>query len=211
MKTPVGDPGLKSIEPQEQVRLTVVLGFLGSGKTTFLLAAARHLVARGQRVAIIVNEAGDVPIDGAVLAATGTRVKEISGGCFCCQLAGDLLPALREIETELHPQWIIMEPSGLADPEQIRQQVETAGVPIRQIAILDLDRIDMLREVLTPMVERSVRLADYILLNKADLASAETIQETLDFVHDLAPDTKIQIGSTQQGVDLGFWEEVWAR
>ncbi len=69
------------------MKLIVVAGFLGSGKTSLLLEIARHLVDDGRTVAVIENEIGEVGIDGRLIAEQGLVVRELFGGCICCTLA----------------------------------------------------------------------------------------------------------------------------
>ncbi|MDA8064909.1 MAG: hypothetical protein M0031_05300 [Thermaerobacter sp.] len=195
----------------EGLRLVAIVGFLGSGKTTLLLAAAKQLTEQGERVAIIVNEAGQVPIDGAVLAAGGTRVKEIFGGCFCCQLAGSLAVGLGEIKAELGVGWVFVEPSGLADPEQIEELVGMEGMSRRQVGLIDLDRIEMLREVLTPLLHKTVRSADLVLLNKADLVGPAVVEDALEYIRGVDHGAVVRVVSAQQGLPPEVLAEVLGR
>ncbi len=196
----------------DNMRMVVLLGFLGSGKTTLLLEMSRYLVARGRRVAIIVNEAGQVPIDGTVLgtSTSSDRVREIFGGCFCCQLAGNLLQSLNEVRRDLEVDRVFLEPSGVADPGQIKSLVETAGIPTRHLALLDLERIDFLREVITPLVHNTIQTADLVLLNKADLVSPEVVRETESYVHEVRPGVPVRVTSTLNVLDRALMEEVLA-
>ena len=206
----MGETGPAGRSP-EALRLIAIVGFLGSGKTTLLLAAAKHLTEQGERVAIIVNEAGQVPIDGAVLAAGGTQVKEIFGGCFCCQLAGSLAVGLGEIKSELGVGWVFVEPSGMADPEQIEELVGMEGVSRRQVGLIDLDRIEMLREVLTPLLHKTVRTADLVLLNKADLVGPAVVEDALEYIHGVDHGAVVRVVSAQQGLPPEVLAEVLGR
>ncbi len=208
METGVADaPRTKS---PASLRLTVLLGFLGSGKTTMLLAMSRYLVSQGRRVAIVVNEAGKVPIDGSVLGTSTNRVREIFGGCFCCQLAGSLLETLQEVRRDLDVDRVFLEPSGLADPSQIKSLAETAGLPTRHVAVLDLERLEFLREVITPLVNNTLLAADIVLLNKADLVTTEVVREAEAFVRETRPDVPVRVLSASKGMDRSLLEEVLA-
>src|SRR3972149_10347752 len=91
------------------MKVTIVYGFLGSGKTTFL----RRLIPKHksrERVAVLVNEVGAVGIDGTVLEADEMNVRQLPNGCICCELRGDLLMALQEIEHRFHPDRLIIDP-----------------------------------------------------------------------------------------------------
>src|SRR5258708_512072 len=105
---------------------TIVTGFLGAGKTTLV----RHLLenAGGRRLAVIVNEFGDVGIDGEILKSCGIescpeeRIVELSNGCICCTVADDFVPALKRlIDHPAPPEHIVIETSGLALPKPLVQ------------------------------------------------------------------------------------------
>jgi len=109
-----------------KVPCTIVTGFLGAGKTTLV----RHLLekAGGRRLAVIVNEFGDVGIDGEILKSCGIescpedRIVELSNGCICCTVADDFVPALRRlIDHPAPPEHIVIETSGLALPKPLVQ------------------------------------------------------------------------------------------
>src|SRR5215207_10287598 len=94
---------------------SIITGFLGSGKTTLL----RGLLVRGlgqRRVALIVNEIGQIGFDGRVLADTGaTQIIELTSGCICCALGSDFLLAVEELIAIASPDLILIETSGLAE------------------------------------------------------------------------------------------------
>ena len=101
-------------------------GFLGSGKTTLLIRLGTALGRAGRRVAIIVNEVGEVGVDGAVIESNGLRSVELTEGCICCSLSGSLQNTLRQVSTEFEPDVIMIEPTGLALPNKIKQIVRTS-------------------------------------------------------------------------------------
>src|SRR5947207_9426506 len=107
-----------------RVPCTIVTGFLGAGKTTLI----RHVLAsaKGRRLAVIVNEFGDVGIDGEILKACGIascpeeNIVELTNGCLCCTVADDFVPALDTLlSREGRPDHIIIETSGLALPKPL--------------------------------------------------------------------------------------------
>lgn len=109
-----------------KVPCTIVTGFLGAGKTTLI----RHLLenANGRRLAVIVNEFGDVGIDGEILRGCGIEscsedsIVELANGCLCCTVADDFVPALAGIlDVETPPEHIVIETSGLALPKPLVQ------------------------------------------------------------------------------------------
>ena len=85
------------------MKLLIIAGFLGSGRTTLLLEVARRLVAVPQKIAIIENEVGEIGIDGKYLHQKGLQVQELFGGCVCCTLSADLVSTLEKIEKLYQP------------------------------------------------------------------------------------------------------------
>ncbi len=109
-----------------KVPCTIVTGFLGAGKTTLV----RHVLenAGGRRLAVIVNEFGDIGIDGEILKSCGIescpedRIVELSNGCICCTVADDFVPALKRLlDHPVPPEHIVIETSGLALPKPLVQ------------------------------------------------------------------------------------------
>ncbi|MGE3829822.1 MAG: GTP-binding protein, partial [Parvibaculaceae bacterium] len=107
-----------------KIPTTVITGFLGAGKTTII----RHLLenARGRRIALVINEFGDVGVDGEILKARGSDacgeddIVELANGCICCTVADDFLPAMRKlIDRDRPPEHIVIETSGLALPQPL--------------------------------------------------------------------------------------------
>jgi len=110
--------------PLEKIPATVITGFLGAGKTTLV----RHLLANagGRRIALIINEFGDVGVDGEILKACGSEacveddIIELANGCICCTVADDFIPAMRKlIDRDKPPEHIVIETSGLALPQPL--------------------------------------------------------------------------------------------
>jgi cobalamin biosynthesis protein CobW len=108
----------------QKIPATVITGFLGAGKTTLI----RHLIANagGRRIALIINEFGDVGVDGEILKACGSEacgesdVIELANGCICCTVADDFIPAMRKlVDRAKAPEHIIIETSGLALPQPL--------------------------------------------------------------------------------------------
>ncbi len=131
-----------SLQSGTKIPATVITGFLGAGKTTLI----RHLLqtANGRRIALIINEFGDLGVDGDVLKGCGDEtcseddIVELNNGCICCTVADDFVPTMKALlERDNRPDHIIIETSGLALPQplvsafnwpDIREQVTVDGV-----------------------------------------------------------------------------------
>jgi G3E family GTPase len=163
------------------MRVLVIGGFLGSGKTTLLLSIAKKLTSVPCTVAIIENEIGEIGIDGKYISQYGMEVQELYGGCICCSLNTSLRTALEKIGRELKPDWVLLEPTGAAIPNDIIKTVAAYTDIVESyytFILIDPLRYDMLLEMMTPLLEAQIESADSILINKID----EIEKDTLDSV-----------------------------
>ena len=189
--------------------LLVVAGFLGSGKTTLILSLARQLATAGHKVAIVENEVGEIGIDGALIRRAGLTVRELFNGCICCQLSADLVPTLEALAVEFSPDWVIIEPSGIAEPKRMLAVLPYYhGSPlkmVRTLTLVDPTRIPELYEVLTPLITAQVQAADVVVINKTDLASGEQLAATRAVVRQVNPQALLIEGCARQGVELDLF------
>ena len=152
--------------------ITLVTGPLGSGKTTLL----RHILAlRPTKIAIVMNEFGEIAIDTKVIEGKNVRIAELGGGCVCCSLLGEFEAAVTEIIKKVAPEIIIVETTGLAEPEALVFNVQEALPECRLDGVVSVVDADML--VRFPELGHTTRLqmegADILLLNKIDLVDAK--------------------------------------
>ncbi|MDR1422643.1 MAG: hypothetical protein LBI64_07260 [Coriobacteriales bacterium] len=176
----------------------ILSGFLGAGKTSFLLQLASHLTRSAQqskgeseddspaqsglpsqvttgaasaRVAILENEIGKISVDGAQLKARGIEVRELFSGCVCCTLSGELADTVYELQEALEPDWLIVEATGLAYPDKTAEAVRVRASALERLRIVVL--VDAARflalEKISPLVAGQAACADVLLLNKIDL------------------------------------------
>jgi G3E family GTPase len=173
------------------MRLLLFAGFLGSGKTTLILALARQAALERSRVCVLVNEVGEVGIDGDVIRLGDLEVVEITGGCICCQIGVDLVRALRDLEQEFRPDLVIVEASGIATPEgvldSIRRYPPQTLELLLTVTVVDPVRFEALYEVLTPLIEGQIAGADRIVITKTGVASAEEVDTVRRVAGQLAP------------------------
>ena len=107
----------------DDLPVTVVGGYLGSGKTTWVNARLRE--ADAVRYAVMVNDFGDLNVDASLVAARSAQTVELTNGCVCCSIAGDMAAAAETIAEQRHRlDWVLLEASGVADLSRLKQQVE---------------------------------------------------------------------------------------
>lgn len=194
------------------MKLLIVSGFLGAGKTTLILHLARTITNGGQRLAILVNEIGEIGIDDQLMRRLGHSVWELYSGCICCTLSGDLVSTLHQLDSEYQPDLVIVEPTGIAEPGKIHQALQYyRGRPlesIRTIGIIDPLRLPMMWEILTPLITDQIQGADLLLINKADLAGAEEIAQAEKLARELNPRAPIRVVSLRNGLEEELLREL---
>ena len=167
--------------PSKKASVIILTGFLGAGKTTLLnrILTADH----GRRIAVIVNEYGEVGIDHHLLISSDQQVVQMNNGCICCTVRGDLMRSFFELaEHRSKFDTVIIETTGLAEPapvaqslyadERIRAEFTLEGV----VTIVDAKHISGQLEESGEACEQ-IAFADLILLNKTDLATPEELDE----------------------------------
>ena len=180
--------------PAEQARVILLSGFLGAGKTTLLKEILSWDTDLSDTV-VIVNEFGEVGIDGALLQDAATDVVELTSGCICCTLRTGLMLCLRDLWTRFHPRRIIIESSGVADPAAVSAVLDQE--PLREIMVLEkivtvLDADFWAdREAFGRLFYNQLEMAHLILLNKIDLLKEDQIPQYLQELHELIPDCQV--------------------
>jgi G3E family GTPase len=166
------------------MRLVQVAGWLGSGKTTLIIALSKGLSRKGVKVAILVNEIGAIPVDGRVIQDYGLTVKDIGGGCICCQMAGSMMKTLRLLREGPDPDIVILEPTGIAVPHAVKEMVLSAASSTEMtlgptIVLFDTTRAAKLLgyETLQRVITTQLKDADIIALSKSDAIA------DVDFAH----------------------------
>jgi len=184
------------------MKLLVIGGFLGSGKTTLLLRIARQLVARSLKIAVIENEIGTIGLDNKYLALEGIPVQELFGGCVCCTLTGSLVAMLKRIEGSLAPDWVLVEPSGVATPGDLVASLRFGAPTLETITVinlLDAPRFEALATILQPMLEDYVMSADIVVINKIDEVDADMVTDIRRAIALIRTDTPVVAMSADRG------------
>ena len=179
----------------KRIPVTVVTGFLGSGKTTLInrILAEQH----GRKIAVIVNEFGEVSIDGQLIVQNDQEeLVEFNNGCLCCTVRGDLIDTLDRLQQRSELDAILVETTGLADPAPV---ASTFFLEDKLTSKTRLDSFIALADAVnleqnlaqSEEAQEQIAFADIILLNKADLVSKERLLEVEHVIRRSNPIAKI--------------------
>ncbi|ALZ25332.1 CobW family GTP-binding protein [Pseudomonas aeruginosa] len=164
-----------------KIPVTVISGFLGAGKTTLV----NHLLSQNQqyRIGVVVNEFGEVGIDGQLIVADQEALIEINNGCVCCTVRADLVASVKELLNIAGHRLdrLIVETSGLADPAPVlqtfladpdlRTQVELESV------VTVVDALHLAAQVEDEIVREQIAFADTLIVNKTDLVTGQALPD----------------------------------
>ena len=205
---PTARPTARPPAPDRKIPVTVITGYLGSGKTTLL----NHILTGQQdrKVAVIVNEFGEIGIDGQLIVQDGDeQLIEFNNGCLCCTVRGDLIDTITRLQEragELDA--ILIETTGLADPAPVASTFFVSD-EIRASTRLDsfvtvVDVINLEKNLEQSIeAQEQVAFADIVLVNKVDLAPEDAVARIERKVRSLNPLAKIY-RSTQGVIDLSL-------
>ncbi len=152
----------------------ILTGFLGVGKTTMLTNTVKEHFS-DKKVAIVVNEFGDIGVDGNILKNVYSEVLEISEGCICCQLAQEFESGVIEIINKYNPEMIFVETSGASEPFPIFLSLQNLGVSVEGvICVVDSKNFDTYKDNSTAKYQ--IGGSNILVLNKTDLVSNEELE-----------------------------------
>jgi len=152
----------------------IITGFLGVGKTTMLTNTVKEHFS-DKKVAIVVNEFGDIGVDGNILSNVYSEVLEISEGCICCQLAEEFESGVMEIMNKYNPEIIFVETSGASEPFPIFLSMQNLGVSVEGvICVVDSKNLDSYKDNSTAKYQ--IGGSNIIVLNKTDLVNDDELE-----------------------------------
>ncbi|MBN1109652.1 MAG: hypothetical protein JXA45_02710 [Methanomassiliicoccales archaeon] len=196
--------------------MVLISGFLGSGKTTLILSIIDRIsAATGKKIAVIVNDFGNIGIDGKVMEKFGLKVKELPQGCICCTLGAVFLDTVRIIEDKFYPDLIVVEPSGIANPDAILATMEHyRGRPlgfVRVVILVDTVRFPILKNAMRKSLNVQLQVADIVVMSKADEVDQARLKEVEEYVRQIVGDKPVIPISANNGQNLNDFVDMLVR
>ena len=190
----------------KNIPTNIITGFLGVGKTTLI----RQIIAslpEDSHWAVLVNEFGEIGIDGKMMADRDIQVEEVAGGCICCVSANAMGVGLNRLIRRYHPERILIEPSGLGHPEGIIKnlsQTPWSGVlDLRAtICLVDARNLGDDRYLSHPIYQQQIRIADVLIAAKTDTYQQDDFDRFDDFSHNYALDKAVYVMAEQGDFNL---------
>nr|WP_321497783.1 GTP-binding protein [uncultured Methanolobus sp.] len=184
------------------MKILVVGGFLGSGKTSTIIRLGKEFSEAGQKVAVIVNEIGEVGLDGDVISKYGLDMTELTSGCICCSLKVNMKTTLTLLRKDYKPDIILIEPTGIAFPQIIKNEIDlmdlkdTTVQPL--VTLIDGSRFKQLMKEAKNFAMRQIIDAEILCINKIDLIDEIRIPILETSVQQLNPKAKVLLLTTSK-------------
>lgn len=175
------------------VKISIISGFLGAGKTTFIKKLLKEGYF-GKNPVLIENDYGALGIDRWVLEETGIEIREMNSGCICCSLVGNFILALEELIKEQNPEHIIIEPSGVGKLSEILDGLNDLEIPFEKhliLTIVDARRFYHNNLYVTDYFWDQISNADAVILSKTDCMSGKKLSEICTAIHNKLADMDV--------------------
>ncbi len=178
------------------VKINVISGFLGAGKTTLIKKLLTGRL-RNEKVVLLENEYGEIGVDGAFLQDVGITVTELNAGCICCTLAGDFQAAIDQLIDTYHPERILIEPTGVGKLSEILSAVEKAKQRHTDIevggsaTVVDAGKCRMYLKNFGEFFIDQVKSASTVIFSRTQLLSAERVEKSRALIAETHPDARI--------------------
>lgn len=198
----------RSLGIEDRPQLYVLSGFLGSGKTSFLQNFLEYQMQHHRFVAVVQNEVGEVSLDGKILD-DAYAITELNAGTVCCSLVGELRPAIQNLLNNFHPDVIVIETSGAANPLGLQADIRALEDLVRFDSVTTIVDAEQFERSLNEydVVADQVRAADVIVLNKTDLVTGGQLvhlDETLRALNPYAAMSHTRNGAVNPGLLYDF-------
>ena len=194
------------------VKINVISGFLGAGKTTLIKKLLTGSL-RYEKVVLLENEYGEIGIDGGFMKDAGITVTELNAGCICCTLAGDFQAAVDQLIDTYHPDRILVEPTGVGKLSEILSAVEKAKTRHPDIevsgsaTVVDAGKCRMYMKNFGEFFLDQVKSASTVIFSRTQLLDAARVEKSRQLIAEVHPDARI-ITTPWDDMDPDFMLEV---
>ena len=171
------------------VKIDIISGFLGAGKTTLIKKLLKDGF-KGEQVVLIENEFGEIGIDGGFLKEAGIQIREMNSGCICCSLVGDFGTSLKEVVTKYNPDRILIEPSGVGKLSDVIKAVQGVQdeVDIKlnsYTTVVDAKKCKMYMKNFGEFFDNQIQYAGAIIMSRTDVADEKKVAQSLELLRSL--------------------------
>lgn len=175
------------------VKVDIISGFLGAGKTTLIKNLFKSSM-KNEKVVLIENEFGEIGVDGTFLKESGVEIKEINSGCICCSLVGDFSSSMKEVVEKFNPDRIIIEPSGVGRLSDIIKAVEKVEEELKiniVATVVDGGKCKMYHKNFGEFYNDQIAQAKTVIVSKTEKLSENKINDALEIIRELNPDVTV--------------------
>jgi len=184
-----------------KIKIDIISGFLGSGKTSLIKKLIDNEF-KGEKIAVIENEFGEISIDGAILDGQNIEIKDINSGCICCSLVGDFKKAIKEIADNYNPNRIIIEPSGVAKLSDVIKACKGIDDEYRNninmiITVVDVWKAKMYLKNFGEFYKDQIKNGEIIVLTRIERLEENRLKEIINSIKIINPKAVI----VKDGID----------
>ena len=171
------------------VKIDIISGFLGAGKTTLIKKLLKEAF-EGEQVVLIENEFGEIGIDGGFLKDAGIEIREMNSGCICCSLVGDFGASLKEVVEKYHPDRILIEPSGVGKLSDVIKAVqgveEDVDIQLNSYTtVVDAKKCKMYMRNFGEFLDNQVQYAGAIIMSRTDIVDEKKAMESMELLRSI--------------------------
>ena len=171
------------------VKIDIISGFLGAGKTTLIKKLLKEAF-EGEQVVLIENEFGEIGIDGGFLKDAGIEIREMNSGCICCSLVGDFGASLKEVVEKYHPDRILIEPSGVGKLSDVIKAVqgveEDVDIQLNSYTtVVDAKKCKMYMRNFGEFFDNQVQYAGGIIMSRTDIVDEKKAMESMELLRSI--------------------------
>ena len=171
------------------VKIDIISGFLGAGKTTLIKKLLKEAF-EGEQVVLIENEFGEIGIDGGFLKDAGIEISEMNSGCICCSLVGDFGASLKEVVEKYHPDRILIEPSGVGKLSDVIKAVqgveEDVDIQLNSYTtVVDAKKCKMYMRNFGEFFDNQVQYAGAIIMSRTDIVDEKKAMESMELLRSI--------------------------